>query len=95
VLSISVFLKCGNIALRHKNKLVRSVNTEIFHLRKCTEIHSKTVEDSRRFVNVVKGSIKMKMTSKKYTKYLDEIKDYENIEFSSRVNVRNVEGLSG
>jgi hypothetical protein len=50
--------------------------------------------DSRKFVNVVKGSIKMKMTSKKYTKYLDKIKDYENFEFSSRVNVWNVEGLS-
>jgi hypothetical protein len=53
----------------------------------CTPFRYHT--DSRRFVNVVKGSIKMKMTSKKYTKYLDEIKDYENLEFSSRVNVWN------
>jgi hypothetical protein len=56
----------------------------------CTPFRYHT--DSRRFINVVNGSIKIKMTSKKYTKYLDEIKDYENLEFSSRVNVWNVDG---
>lgn len=58
----------------------------------CTPFRYHT--ESRKFMYVVKGSIKIKMTSKKYTKYLQEIKDYENLEFRSPLNVWNIDDIS-
>jgi hypothetical protein len=54
----------------------------------CTPFRYHT--DSRRFIQLIQGSAKIKMTSKKYSKYLDEIKDYENLEFRSPINVWNI-----
>lgn len=34
------------------------------------------------------------MTSKKFTKYLDQIKDFENLEFRSAINIWNNDNLS-
>ena len=43
---------------------------------------------SRKFIYVVQGtSIRIKMTPWKFTKYLHEIKDFENLEYRSSINV--------
>ena len=53
----------------------------------CTPFRYHT--DSRRFLYIASGLVKIKMTSKKYSKYLNEIKDYENLEFRSLIDVWN------
>lgn len=53
----------------------------------CTPFRYHT--NSRSFLYVAKGLVKIKMTSKKYSKYLNEIKDYENLELRSQINVWN------
>ena len=55
----------------------------------CTPFRYHT--NSRKFLYVVSGSIKMKMASNKYSKYLHEIKDFENLEYKSNINVWNDE----
>jgi hypothetical protein len=55
----------------------------------CTPLRYHT--DSRRFLYVAKGLVKIKMTSKKYSKYLNEIKDFENLEFRTQTDVWNSE----
>jgi hypothetical protein len=45
--------------------------------------------DSRRFMYVANGLVKIKMTSKKYTKYLNVIQDFDNLEFRSHIDVWN------
>ena len=43
---------------------------------------------SRKFLYVARGTdVRIKMASWKYTKYLQEIKDYENLDFKSNLNV--------
>ena len=45
---------------------------------------------SRKFLYVARGTdVRIKMASWKYTKYLEEIKDYENLDFKSKFNVWN------
>ena len=53
----------------------------------CTPFRYHT--DSRRFMYVANGLVKIKMTSKKYTKYLNEIRDFDNLEFRSQIDVWN------
>lgn len=44
--------------------------------------------NTRKYIYIAKGgNIRVKMASWKYTKYLHEIKDYENLEFRSPINV--------
>jgi hypothetical protein len=38
---------------------------------------------------VANGLVKIKMTSKKYTKYLNVIQDFDNLEFRSHIDVWN------
>lgn len=46
--------------------------------------------NSRKYIYVVQGnSIRIKMTSWKFSKYLHEIKDFENLEYRSEINVWN------
>lgn len=51
----------------------------------CTPFRYHT--SSRKYLYVVNGSIRMKMASNKYSKYLDEVRDFENLEFKSHINV--------
>lgn len=71
--------------LKPNNTITTSHDILIASNGLCTPFRYHT--DSRKFIYVVNGSVKIKMTSKKYTKYLDEIRDYENLEFRSRMNV--------
>lgn len=71
--------------LKPNNTITTSHDILIASNGLCTPFRYHT--DSRKFIYVVKGSVKIKMTSKKYTKYLNEVRDYENLEFRSRMNV--------
>lgn len=52
----------------------------------CTPFRYHT--NTRKYIYIAKGgNIRIKMASWKYTKYLHEIKDYENLEFRSPVNI--------
>lgn len=73
-------LKPNNLNTTKHDIIIASIDV-------CSPLRYHT--DSRRFLYVVKGSLKMKMTSKKFTKYLDEIKDFENLEFRSAINIWN------
>ena len=47
-------------------------------------------KNSRKFIYVVEGeSVRIKMAPWKFTKYLHEIKDFENFEYRSEINVWN------
>ena len=48
-------------------------------------------KNSRKFIYVVRGeSIRIKMTPWKFSKYLHEIKDFENLEYKSSIDVWNL-----
>jgi hypothetical protein len=52
----------------------------------CTPFRYHT--NTRKYIYIAKGgNMRIKMASWKYTKYLHEIKDYENLEFRSPVNI--------
>jgi len=45
----------------------------------------------RNYLSIIEGQIKIKLISPIYSKYLYEIKDYENFEFRSPINPWNIE----
>ena len=44
---------------------------------------------TRKYLYILKGSIRIKMASFKFTKYLHMVKDFENLEFKSLIDVWN------
>ena len=81
-LDLDIELKSNNLVTKRHDIMIASNNV-------CTPFRYHT--DSRRFLYVTRGSLKMKMTSKKFTKYLDEIKDFESLEFRSPIDVWNLD----
>ena len=77
---LDVYLKPNNVLSTKHDILIASDGV-------CTPFRYHT--DSRRFLYVANGLVKIKMTSKKYSKYLNEIKDFENLEFRSQTDVWN------
>jgi hypothetical protein len=74
-----------DLELRPKYSIQSNYDILLASTGACTPFRYHT--NSRKFLYVVKGSIRVKMASNKYSKYLDEIKDYENLEFKSHINV--------
>jgi hypothetical protein len=77
---LDVYLKPNNVLSTKHDILIAKDGV-------CTPFRYHT--DSRRFLYVANGLVKIKMTSKKYSKYLNEIKDFENLEFRSQTDVWN------
>jgi hypothetical protein len=77
---LDVFLKPNNVLSTKHDILIASDGV-------CTPFRYHT--DSRRYLYVANGLVKIKMTSKKFSKYLNEIQDFENLEFRSQIDVWN------